>query len=94
MHATSYSIKREFAGAHALITGASGYLGSVLLEQLLRTTDVERVYLLLRPRRGQSVQERASKLLQGPLFHKVRQSQFIVCTTRGNTVVYDLAYIS
>jgi fatty acyl-CoA reductase len=54
-----------------LITGASGYLGSVLLEQLLRTTDVGRVYLLLRPRRGQSVQERASRLLQGPLFHKV-----------------------
>ena len=67
----SYSIKHEFNGATVFITGASGYIGSVLLEQLLRTTDVATVYLLLRPRRGMSSQERADKLLQGSLFHKV-----------------------
>lgn len=67
----SYSIKGEFSGATVLITGASGYIGSVVLEQLLRTTDVATVYLLLRARRGQSIQERADKLLQGALFHKV-----------------------
>lgn len=54
-----------------LITGASGYIGSVVLEQLLRTTDVGQVHLLLRPRRGQDIQDRADKLLQGPIFHKV-----------------------
>jgi hypothetical protein len=43
----------------------------VVLEQLLRTTDVGRVHLLLRPRKGQSIQDRAHKLLQGALFHKV-----------------------
>lgn len=69
---TSYSIKREFSGATVFMTGASGYIGSVLLEQLLRTTDVAAVYLLLRPRRGVSTQQRADALLQGALFHKVR----------------------
>lgn len=67
----SYSIKGEFAASTVFITGASGYIGSVLLEQLLRTTDVATIYLLLRPRRGQNIQERADKLLQGALFHKV-----------------------
>lgn len=71
MAACSYSIKAEFDDAVVLITGASGYIGSVVLEQLLRTTNVARVYLLLRPRRGQSIQQRAKALLQGPLFHKV-----------------------
>lgn len=71
MAAGTYSIKAEFDGAVVLITGASGYIGSVVLEQLLRTTNVARVFLLLRPRRGQSIQQRAKALLQGPLFHKV-----------------------
>jgi fatty acyl-CoA reductase len=68
---SSYSIKQEFDGAVVFITGASGYIGSVVLEQLLRTTNVARVYLLLRPRRGQTIQARADVLLQGALFHKV-----------------------
>ncbi|WIA40444.1 hypothetical protein OEZ86_013801 [Tetradesmus obliquus] len=71
---SSYSIKQEFDGAVVFITGASGYIGSVVLEQLLRTTNVAKVYLLLRPRRGQSIQARADALLQGALFHKVRDS--------------------
>jgi fatty acyl-CoA reductase len=71
LSASSYSIKAEFAGSEVLLTGASGYIGSVVLEQLLRTTDVGRVHLLLRPRKGQSIQDRAHKLLQGALFHKV-----------------------
>lgn len=72
---SSYSIKQEFDGAVVFITGASGYIGSVVLEQLLRTTNVAKVYLLLRPRRGQSIQARADALLQGALFHKVRGSK-------------------
>ncbi|KAF6261123.1 male sterility protein-domain-containing protein [Scenedesmus sp. NREL 46B-D3] len=71
---SSYSIKQEFDGAVVFITGASGYIGSVVLEQLLRTTNVAKVYLLLRPRRGQTIQARADVLLQGALFHKVRDS--------------------
>lgn len=69
----NYSIKREFDDAVVFITGASGFIGSVVLEQLLRTTNVRTVYLLMRARRGESIQERADKLLQGALFHKVSE---------------------
>ena len=61
-----------------LLTGASGYIGSVVLEQLLRTTDVASVVLLLRERRGQSVAERAAALLRGPLFRLVRDQPALV----------------
>lgn len=71
MAAPTFSIKSKFDGAVVFITGATGYIGSVVLEQLLRTTNVGKVYLLMRPRRGEDIQQRLNKLLQGALFHKV-----------------------
>lgn len=43
------------------LTGATGFLGKVVLEQLLRRRDelgVERIYVLVRPRRGVSASQR------------------------------------
>lgn len=71
----TYSIRQEFQGANVLLTGGSGYIGSVVLELLLRTTNINAVHLLLRPRRGQDIRERVNALLQGPLFHKVCEQE-------------------
>ena len=47
------SVKAAFSGATLFITGASGYVGSVVLEQLLRVCpEVARIYLLIRGKRG------------------------------------------
>lgn len=62
-----------------LLTGASGYIGSVVLEQLLRTTDVGTVYLLLRGRKGAEPRERVAALLQSMLFHLVGASVVVGC---------------
>jgi nucleoside-diphosphate-sugar epimerase len=50
----------------------------MLIESLLRTTSVERIYVLLRPKRGQDTAARASGLLKAPLFHLVRQRPDLV----------------
>uniref|UniRef100_A0A383VYV1 Fatty acyl-CoA reductase n=1 Tax=Tetradesmus obliquus TaxID=3088 RepID=A0A383VYV1_TETOB len=71
-------MKAELEGATILITGATGYIGSVVLEQLLRTTNCAAVYLLLRPKGKAPVQARAEALLKGALFHKVRSSEKLV----------------
>ncbi len=64
--------------ATVFITGASGYIGSVVLEQLLRTTDVAAVYLLLRARRGADPADRVATLMQSSLFHLVRDKRHLV----------------
>lgn len=47
------SVRTAFSGSTLFITGASGYVGSVVLEQLLRfCPDVARIYLLIRGKRG------------------------------------------
>jgi len=55
-----------------LLTGATGYVGALVLEKLLRSTSVGRVYVLLRPRRGRIPAERLAQLLRTPLFHQLR----------------------
>jgi fatty acyl-CoA reductase len=51
-----------------LITGGSGFMGKLLLEKLLRSCpDVGTVYLLLRPKKGESSVRRVEKLLQEPV---------------------------
>ncbi|XP_017102742.3 fatty acyl-CoA reductase wat-like [Drosophila bipectinata] len=42
------------------ITGATGFVGKVIIEKLLRSTDVKRIYVLIRPKRGREVQDRVS----------------------------------
>ncbi|XP_017110720.1 fatty acyl-CoA reductase wat [Drosophila elegans] len=40
------------------ITGGTGFLGKVIIEKLLRATDVKRIYFLVRPKRGERVEGR------------------------------------
>jgi hypothetical protein len=56
------------------LAGATGFIGSLVLELLLRTTDVARVYALCRGKRGASARERLQRLLHSGLFHRVRDS--------------------
>jgi thioester reductase-like protein/1-acyl-sn-glycerol-3-phosphate acyltransferase len=48
-------------GSRVLLTGCTGFVGKVVLEELMRRRDelkIERVYLLIRPRKHKSPQER------------------------------------
>ena len=48
-------------GARVLVTGCTGFVGKVVLEELMRRREeigIERVYLLIRPRRRKTPDER------------------------------------
>uniref|UniRef100_A0A182REJ2 Fatty acyl-CoA reductase n=2 Tax=Anopheles funestus TaxID=62324 RepID=A0A182REJ2_ANOFN len=55
-----------------LITGASGFLGKVLLEKLLRCLDARKIYVLIRRKRDYSAQMRLEQILKSMLFDRVR----------------------
>ncbi|XP_043290160.1 putative fatty acyl-CoA reductase CG5065 [Venturia canescens] len=67
------SIEAFFADKVILITGATGFLGKALLEKLLRSCPrVASIYILLRPKKGQTVEQRLKHLIGNQVFDRVR----------------------
>uniref|UniRef100_A0A3Q2HYD6 Fatty acyl-CoA reductase n=1 Tax=Equus caballus TaxID=9796 RepID=A0A3Q2HYD6_HORSE len=63
-----------YGGKSILITGATGFLGKVLIEKLCRTSpDLKVIYILVRPKAGHTLQQRVSQIINSKLFEKVRE---------------------
>lgn len=59
------SVAEYYAGKSVLITGATGFMGKVLVEKLLRSCpEVKALYILVRPKAGQSMQQRVSDMMK------------------------------
>ncbi|KAL1455936.1 hypothetical protein WDU94_000701 [Cyamophila willieti] len=57
---------------HIFITGGSGFIGKVLIEKLLRTCEVEKIYILLRTKKGKSPEERLKDQFSDDLFIRLK----------------------
>eukprot|EP00347_Sterkiella_histriomuscorum_P008623 403344386 len=67
-------IEDFYKGKILLVTGCTGFLGKVVLEKILRSLDCEKIYLLIRPKKGISVMERAKKeIFQSAIFDGLRK---------------------
>jgi 1-acyl-sn-glycerol-3-phosphate acyltransferase len=72
-------IQEFFADKTILITGATGFLGKVLLEKMLRSLpEIRRIYLLIRPRQRSSRVKTAalrfrSEVLRSSIFDRLRR---------------------
>lgn len=59
------SLDAFFAETVILLTGATGFLGKALLEKLLRSCPrVATIFILIRPKKSQTVEERFKELLK------------------------------
>ncbi|XP_070611331.1 fatty acyl-CoA reductase 2 [Erythrolamprus reginae] len=63
-----------YSGKSVLVTGATGFMGKVLVEKLLRSCpDVKAIYICVRPKGGRSMQIRVENLLKCKVFDRVRE---------------------
>lgn len=54
-----------FKGSVILVTGGTGFVGKALLEKLLRSCPgIDTIYILMRPKRGLTVEQRYKELLK------------------------------
>nr|CAD7427540.1 unnamed protein product [Timema monikensis] len=69
-------IAEFYKGQTLFITGASGFMGKVLLEKILYACPgIVKIYILVRPKRGKSPQTRLEEMSKLPLFHRVRKER-------------------
>lgn len=67
-------ISQFYAEKCIFITGATGFCGKVLLHKLLDACPmVEKIYVLIRPKRGEMPQVRLTNLFNGPMFKRLKE---------------------
>ncbi|KAH8409864.1 hypothetical protein KR222_011011 [Zaprionus bogoriensis] len=62
------AIQHFYKDKTIFLTGGSGFFGKVIIEKLLRTTDVKRIFVLIRPKKGQDMQQRIAGWQDEPIF--------------------------
>lgn len=62
------SVAEFYSGKNILVTGATGFIGKVLIEKLLRSCyDLKTIYCLIRSKKGSDASERLAKMLSEPV---------------------------
>lgn len=62
------SVQKFYSGKTIFITGASGFMGKVLIEKLLYScSEVKELIVLVRPKRGKTGQERVDEFSKLPV---------------------------
>lgn len=70
----SFRVKDVYEGSSILITGGTGFLGKVMIEKILWAIErIERIYLMIRTRKGKDAQERLEGLISDPLFRRLHE---------------------
>ena len=68
-------IKEFYKDKTIFLTGATGFLGKVILEKFFRSLpEVRRIYILVRPKSGIDIMDRVLKeIFQSPCFDEARK---------------------
>ena len=67
------NVTEWISGQTVFITGASGFVGKVLLYKLLKScTSINVIYILLRPKRGKTSDERLDELFSSSVSEWLR----------------------
>ncbi|KYQ54969.1 Fatty acyl-CoA reductase 1 [Trachymyrmex zeteki] len=75
-NAADMYIPAFYAGRSIFITGATGFIGKALVEKLLRSCpDIIEIFILIRTKKGLSVNDRLKKMLDNKLFDKLRSEK-------------------
>ncbi|ENN76998.1 hypothetical protein YQE_06492, partial [Dendroctonus ponderosae] len=65
---STQTIQECFKGKNLFLTGGSGFIGKACIEKFLRSCpDLGKIYILLRPKRGMSLEERVEQITSSPV---------------------------
>ncbi|KAJ0175831.1 hypothetical protein K1T71_008990 [Dendrolimus kikuchii] len=66
------SVSDFYAGKSVFITGATGFLGKVIVEKLLYScSEIDKIYLLIREKKNDNINSRIQHILDNTLFNRL-----------------------
>ncbi|CAH1117764.1 unnamed protein product [Phaedon cochleariae] len=74
---TDSPIQNFYKSSNVFITGGTGFMGSILVEKILSTTETSTLYMLVRKKKDQCAQQVLDKLFENKIFEKLK----IACPT-------------
>lgn len=70
------AIPKFYSGRSVFITGGGGFIGKQIIEKLLRScSEIESIYMLIRPKKGMSPDKRLEQTLNSQIFSRLQMSQ-------------------
>lgn len=73
---TYQTVKTFYTNKNLFLTGGSGFVGVSYIEKVLRSMpDVGNIFILLRPRKGQGIQERLDTIKNNSVFDVIKASE-------------------
>ncbi|XP_025834434.1 putative fatty acyl-CoA reductase CG5065 [Agrilus planipennis] len=71
----STPMQQWYTGRSVFVTGGTGFMGKILLEKLVRAVvGIKNVYVLIRPKKGLTPEERLELITKLPIFDKIRET--------------------
>jgi fatty acyl-CoA reductase len=69
-----------YRGQNIFVTGATGFIGKVLLEKVLRSCpDVDNIYVLIRPKKGKTPKDRVEDIMSSQVITKSYSMENNLC---------------
>ncbi|CAG9828967.1 unnamed protein product [Diabrotica balteata] len=68
-------IQQFYKDASVFITGGTGFMGKILVEKLLRSTEVGTLYLLVREKKGKRKDDRITEVFDDVVFRKLKSEK-------------------
>lgn len=70
------NIAEFYKNKNVFITGGTGFVGIALVEKILRScSDVGKIYMLIRPKKGKSIEERLKDITKNSVFSKLLEDK-------------------
>lgn len=87
---TKSEIGSYYVGKTIFVTGASGFMGKVLLEKLLYScSDLDKIYVLMRSKKSRSVETRLDEIFKLPVRNRANYTlSFNSNITQENIVIF------
>ncbi|EEB14256.1 male sterility domain-containing protein, putative [Pediculus humanus corporis] len=69
------SVSDFYDDKNVFVTGVTGFLGKAIVEKLLRQTNVNRVYVLMREKRGKNIHSRLNDVKKNMVFERLKREK-------------------